>query len=171
MHLSSNFPGLHAFILEQFELPLTSIHGPSHWARVERIGQRLAQHSTADPVVLELFSLLHDSRRTNDGWDLEHGPEAAQAMVKWRGTHFDCSDDQFNLLQYAVQHHTTGRPTPMVTIGACWDSDRLDLMRVGIRPDPGYLSLPHSREPETLLWAINQSLQEMYPGTKEITRL
>lgn len=168
MQLSPSFPELHAFILEQFELPLSSIHGPSHWARVARIGQRLAKHSTADPVVLELFSLLHDARRKNDDWDLEHGPEAAEAMLKWRGKYFDCTDDQFKLLHHAVKHHTTGKPTPLVTIGACWDSDRLDLMRVGIRPDPRYLSLPHSRDPDTILWAINQSLQEMFPGMEEI---
>ncbi|GEM45044.1 hypothetical protein [Deinococcus cellulosilyticus] len=168
MQLSENFPDLHAFLLEQFQLPLSSIHGPAHWARVGRIGQRLAAHSTADPVVLELFSLLHDSRRKNDDWDLEHGPAAAKAMLKWRGQYFDCTDQQFEVLQYAVQHHTTGKPTDVVTIGACWDSDRLDLMRVGIRPDPKYLSLPHSREESTILWAINQSLQEMYPGMEEI---
>lgn len=163
MQLSLHFPELHRFILEQFELPLDSLHGPSHWARVGRIGQRLARHSTADPVVLELFSLFHDSRRKNDDWDLEHGPEAARFMVKLRGVHFDCTDLQFEQLQYAVQHHTTGKPTDHITIGACWDSDRLDLMRVGIRPDPAYLSLEHSREETTILWAIQQSLEEMDP--------
>jgi len=31
-------------------------------------------------------------------------------------------------------------------VGACWDADRFNLWRVGIEPDPRYLSTPAARD-------------------------
>ena len=39
-----------------------------------------------------------------------------------------------DLLGYAIRHHTGGKVSEDPTIGACWDSERLDLGRVGIIP-------------------------------------
>lgn len=48
---------------------------------------------------------------------------------------------------------STGDPT----IATCWDADRLDLLRVGIRPDPARLVTEAARDPEVLEWAMARS--------------
>ena len=72
---------LDTLVRNGFQLPLTSIHGPAHWARVRENGLRLATETGADRTVVELFALLHDSQRRSDGRDPGHGRRAADAKV------------------------------------------------------------------------------------------
>ena len=46
-----------------FALGSHSIHGPSHWRRVERNGLWLAERSSGDVFVVRLFAWFHDSCR------------------------------------------------------------------------------------------------------------
>ena len=39
---------------------------------------------------------------------------------------------------------------PDATIAVCWDSDRLNLWRIGVRPDPALLSTAPARRPEII---------------------
>jgi uncharacterized protein len=50
------------------------------------------------------------------------------------------------LLDFACTWHTDLAHHPDPSIGTCWDSDRLDLGRVGIIPDPAYMSTNMGRE-------------------------
>ena len=115
---------------------LGELHGVSHWERVERNGLLLAT-SECDVTVIRLFAYLHDSCRETDGYDLEHGPRAAQMMEELHDNLLkDLSDEQFSMLQQACHLHTTTHRTGNPTIDACFDADRLDLGRVNIKPDP-----------------------------------
>jgi uncharacterized protein len=49
------------------------------------------------------------------------------------------------LLGFACEEHTNGGVAPDPTVGACWDADRLNLWRVGIRPDPRLLTTGAAR--------------------------
>ena len=49
-----------------------SVHGPTHWARVEANGVKICRVIGADELVAILFALFHDSMRLNDGHDPEH---------------------------------------------------------------------------------------------------
>ena len=44
------------------------------------------------------------------------------------------------ILVNACEQHTDGTTTRDPEIGCCWDADRLNLWRVGIRPSSRYLS-------------------------------
>ncbi len=123
-----------------------SVHGPEHWRRVERNGLLLAGRTGADITVVRLFALFHDSRRENDGVDDDHGRRGAEYAASLRGKAFQLSDGQFELLRYACNHHTDGHRHDDPTIATCWDSDRLDLGRVGIVPCPTYMSTDFARE-------------------------
>lgn len=115
---------------------LGALHGVSHWERVERNGLMLASQG-CDLTVIRLFAYLHDSCRENDGYDEQHGPRAAKMIVGLRNTLLNgLTDHQFELLQTACYLHTTTHRTGDPTIDACFDADRLDLGRVGIKPDP-----------------------------------
>ena len=77
-------PILHA-ILEEYALPRGGPHGIAHWARVLENGIRLAAETGASVRVVQLFAILHDSRRLNEGWDPDHGPRAAAYAEDLRG--------------------------------------------------------------------------------------
>jgi uncharacterized protein len=49
--------------------------------------------------------------------------------------------------------HVEGEPA----LRACWDADRLDLGRVGIRPDPAYLCTNPARDPGTIAAALRRT--------------
>lgn len=123
-----------------------SVHGPDHWRRVERNGCVLAARTGANITVVRLFALFHDCRRKNDGWDPEHGRRGADFAADLRGELFDLADTEFELLRAACIDHTDGHHHADVTIGTCWDSDRLDLGRVGMIPDPQYMSTSFGAE-------------------------
>ena len=63
--------------MNRFELDRDGIHGVAHWGRVRANGFRLAQLTGANVYVVELFALIHDSCRIDDGHDPEHGLRAA----------------------------------------------------------------------------------------------
>jgi uncharacterized protein len=72
-----NIPAVLKAVLEDYALPLDGHHGVAHWARVLENGMRLAEETGANIEVVQLFAVLHDSRRLNESTDPEHGPRAA----------------------------------------------------------------------------------------------
>lgn len=123
-----------------------SVHGPDHWRRVERNACILAARTGANISVVRLFALFHDSRRENDGHDPHHGRRGAEFAARVRGSWFQLPDDEFELLHYACVWHTDGHHHDNTTIGTCWDADRLDLGRVGMIPDPDFMSTEFGAE-------------------------
>ncbi|EFK96850.1 conserved hypothetical protein [sediment metagenome] len=134
--ISVNFKGLWEAVISQFPLDINSIHGPRHWKQVEKNGLMLAQETGADETIIKLFSLFHDSRRENEHIDDGHGIRGAELAKSTKGIHFDLPDESFEMLIEACRNHTDGQPTSNITIATCWDADRLDLPRVGIKIDP-----------------------------------
>ena len=125
---------------------LGALHGIRHWDRVYENGQKLLTPDT-NPLVIGLFAYLHDSCRIDDGEDLYHGKRAADWIETLRGTYLkDVSNEEIELLQEACRLHTTKLKTGNPTIDACFDSDRLDLWRVGIIPDPARLATEKGKE-------------------------
>ncbi|HWG86125.1 MAG TPA: HD domain-containing protein [Deinococcales bacterium] len=152
---SIDWERLREHVIGQYPMRGThTIHGPDHWARVERIGLRLAESCGADRTVVRLFALFHDSRRENDHRDDGHGWRGARLAESLRGKLFELDDARMRLLVQACEGHTDGQVSQDDTIGACWDSDRLDLMRASIYPDARFLSTAPARRQETIEWAV-----------------
>jgi uncharacterized protein len=135
------------------------IHGAAHWARVRWNGLRLARHTGADPRVVELFAFLHDSQRWHDGGDRQHGPRAAEVAAALNGHLFHLETDALDLLVEACDGHTFGGTEAHPTVQTCWDADRLDLGRVGRRPDPARLCTDAARDPALRREAWARSLR------------
>ncbi len=123
-----------------------SVHGRDHWLRVERNACVLAARSGANITVVRLFALFHDSRRINDWTDTGHGKRGAELARELRGTLFEVSDEEFDLLHYACTWHTEGHHHDDPTIGTCWDADRLDIGRAGVSPDEAFMSTDFGAE-------------------------
>jgi uncharacterized protein len=132
--------GIREYVMSIFRCGVHSIHGPSHWQRVETFGLDIAKSSGADLMVVRLFALLHDSCRQDDGADLDHGPRAAEMLDRIVPTVFAIDPGRFDLLKEAIRLHTSGLITNDPTIGTCWDADRLDVGRVGMTPSHDYMS-------------------------------
>ncbi len=129
-------------------------HGEEHWKLVAVAGARLSRavaHDGLDPLVVFLFSLFHDSARlgdTEDPWHGERGARLAREMLEG-----EISEKQLDLLADAVEEHDRGKVSRDLTVGTCWDADRLCLWRVGKKPDPRLLSTQAARNPEIIEWA------------------
>jgi uncharacterized protein len=133
-------PGLIALIRSEFKIDWHGIHGANHWARVLHHGKSIGQIRKADQLVIELFGFLHDSCRLNDGRDPQHGQRAAEFAHGIHGDFYTLEPKQLDKLCHALKHHSEGDVSTDATIQTCWDSDRLDLGRVGIFPSPQFLS-------------------------------
>ena len=153
-------PELTKELRRQFALDWKGIHGASHWARVRANGLRLADASQARTDVIELFSFLHDSKRANDNYDPEHGERAAYYAESLRGILFELDDSGLDLLMTACEGHSNGLMKADITVQICWDADRLDLGRVGIRPDPDRLCTSAAKNTAMIEWAYARSIRE-----------
>jgi len=142
-------------ILDQYHLPPAGTHGVAHWARVVENGRLLAKHTCARLDVVELFAVLHDGRRCNEGWDDNHGLRGAELAGELRNKLFEIDDAGFELLQQACCRHTDGDTQADITIQTCWDADRLDLGRVGI--------IPLEKYPRVITWADERSRSNHIP--------
>jgi uncharacterized protein len=148
--MTLNIPAALRAVLEDYSLPLDGLHGVAHWARVLESGLRLAEETGADLEVVQLFTVLHDSKRINEHSDPDQGPRAAEFAAMLRGRVFELPDREFRLLHRACAGHTHEWTHPDVTIRTCWDADRLDLGRVGITPHPSRLCTEQAMQPETI---------------------
>ena len=156
--LTERPPATNAMLLDmvrRFQLDEYSPHGSEHWLRVLANGRILAPLTGADPVVVDLFALLHDVCRENEDHDPGHGPRAAALAAELRGLWFDLDDSQMALLTDSCTRHDRGETEADPTVQTCWDADRLDLGRVGIVPDPRRLCTNAARDVDL----ITQSLQ------------
>lgn len=143
---SSEYEFLWQLVSQQFHGGIDSIHGPSHWRRVEQAGLLLATRTGANTDVVRLFALFHDSKRLNDWTDEGHGARGADFASELRGKFFDLDDAAFSQLHYACVWHTDQDYTNDPTIGTCWDADRLDLGRVGSVPNPEFMCTEFGKE-------------------------
>jgi uncharacterized protein len=122
-------------VLAHATADVSSIHGLSHWRRVEGNGRLLAAREGCDPLTVVLFAYLHDFLRENDGSDPQHGPRAADFIEQhWAQVGVEVSADVLGELAFACRYHTSSNAPPSGEVALCWDADRLDLPRVGIEP-------------------------------------
>jgi len=147
------------FARREFRLDWDGIHGAPHWSRVRHNGLLLAEQTGANARVVEYFAFIHDLGRENDHHDPEHGIRAAAIAENIAGDLIDVSAHELQLLMDACCGHSDGHMVADVTVMTCWDADRLDLGRVGIRPDPDRLCNTFARHPEVLSAAYGRSVE------------
>ncbi len=141
-----DFPELWKKMIARFALGDWSLHGPNHWRNVERNGLQLCRLNGADEMVVRLFALFHDVERQNEGHDPDHGRRGAELVEQLHGRVFTVSDKQMQLLLEACRYHNDGLTSREVSIGTCWDADRMDLPRVGIVPQAEKMSTFHGKD-------------------------
>ncbi len=152
-----------AEILSGYTLPLMGTHGLPHWGRVLENGLKLAKQTGADTTVVSLFAVFHDARRLNEGTDPDHGKRGATLARRLR-SQLELTDRQFATLEHACIQHTDGITEGEPTVQTCWDADRLDLWRVGIRPHNPRLCTEAARDSITQEWSRARSVGGYLPA-------
>ncbi len=150
-------PQLIRFLRQHFALDWHGTHGASHWARVRQNGLLLARSMEVRTDVIELFAFLHDAEREDEYGDPDHGPRAAELVRLINGEHIHLDSSGMDLLREACIGHSTGNTKADPTVMVCWDADRLDLGRVGIRPEPQRLCTEVARSEEIIEWCYLKS--------------
>ena len=123
-------------IKQELQISPDSIHAESHWNQVAAFGEYIAKKEGLNSRLIRLFAYFHDSRRYNDSFDPKHGPRAAEYIKTFKLTELCINKKEREQLIFACRYHTYEEKTEDRDILACWDSDRLDLPRVGITVDP-----------------------------------
>jgi len=108
--------------------------------RVKENGLQIARRNGADETIVILFSMFHDAERWTDGHDPQHGQRAAKLVADLHGDLFQLNQESLELLCVACEYHHQGGTTDDLTIGTCWDADRMDLTRVQTVPDVRLMS-------------------------------
>jgi uncharacterized protein len=147
-------------ILKRYTLNPLGLHGVTHWARVLNNGLKLAEATGADPRIVTLFAMYHDAARETDFNDWGHGRRGAELAARHRGRYFDLNDADFALLQFACEWHTDRVHDANITVGTCWDADRLDLGRCGMEVDAEFLNTTAAKQPSLIAWATRHACQE-----------
>jgi uncharacterized protein len=146
-----------SIIKEQYRLNWDGTHGVIHWHRVYINGIKLSEQEGVNRRVLQLFSVFHDSQRRNEHWDRNHGKRGADLARELR-KFCPLEDAEFDILTTACSLHTNTLNHENITVQACFDSDRLDLGRVGHYPDHERLCTPMAKKQVTIEWAYHRSI-------------
>jgi uncharacterized protein len=150
------------YLARNFHLNHTGIHGYDHWLRVLHNGRLISEENGSNLKVVELFSLIHDSQRVNDQNDPKHGERAAIFAESLRTKWFNITDSEMQLLQDACILHSEGMTDNNITLQTCWDADRLDFGRTGLRPDPEKLCTNFAKRPLILEEAYQRSVVRLF---------
>ena len=145
------YPDLIELIQKEFKIDYYGDHGIEHWIRVYQNTQKLAKHYEIESEVFELFALLHDSKRHDEYEDRYHGVRAAGFTQKLlRNGMISLDHEDSERLLYACANHTKSDKTdPLyndLIVQICFDSDRLDIGRVGHDVDPKYLATEYAKK-------------------------
>lgn len=132
-----------------FSLDWEGHHGANHWARVRHHALSIARVRGAHLLVVELFAFLHDSQRHDEWRDPMHGERGAEYARSLQGKFYSLGAKPLSQLTHAIRYHSGGDTSTDATIQSCWDADRLDLGRVGIKPAPEFLSIEGAVHIET----------------------
>lgn len=148
-------PRLLVAIMGRFELGPHTDHGPAHWGRVAFHARAIAQAERVDPLIPILFAWIHDSCRKDEGRDALHGDRASDfaSRLRLRGL-LPLDPTELLLLQQALALHSDGHTDAPDVVKVCWDADRLDLGRVGIRPSPTLLCTESARDERRIAQAF-----------------
>lgn len=151
----------------QFRLDIHGVHGLPHWERVLKHGTAIAGvDKEVDIKVVNLFAVLHDSQRFDEDDDPFHGRRAADYMLSLVEDDILISISRVQMAElfWALRDHSRGVRVNHPTVQACWDADRLDLGRVGIKPEAKYLGSEYARRPDVIeaAWRESQNWLRAY---------
>lgn len=133
-------------------------HGKDHWLGVLRNGRDIAAATGANLRVVELFSVLHDSRRRNESQDLAQGFRAVGYARALRRNWLEADETGTTLLFKACLYHSGGMTEADLKVQACWDVDRLNVSRMDMRSIERYICNLYAKRFDVIDQAYRRSI-------------
>jgi len=124
----------------------TLAHGEEHWRRVATLGLNIAEANGADRLLVVLFAMFHDAMRFNLGKDDDHGMRGGFLAACMNAELLGLDEERLDKLDMVCRDHSIGSTSEDPTIGACWDADRVDLIRFDRAVEGIYMSTLAARE-------------------------
>lgn len=150
-------------ILINFRLDFYGVHGFPHWCRIIDNGLYLSKFYDIDMDIIISFVFFHDIERVFDEYDYQHGVRGGKFFMENKSL-LSITDKQAAIIFEASCGHTDIHHSDNLNIVACWDSDRHDLMRVGIQPQSPFLNLKKSKEIDFILDRSNPAKSNSIPN-------
>ena len=149
--LTNKYQDLILKIKKQFKIDFYGLHGIRHWKRVYENTQKLASYYKVQSEVFGFFALLHDCKRANEDIDKFHGKRASIFVKELlKSKEIVLNDEDAKSLIYACKNHThSDKKDPLykdIVVQICFDSDRLDIDRVGLEVDLKYLATDYAKK-------------------------
>lgn len=140
---------IQSYAIKKFQLNPFGIHGLKHWHGVQAFGRAIlkgdGRDSSENLLLVDLFGLLHDVARLEDGSDPDHGVRAG-VLVRRLDKLERVSWEIVEILARACETHVGGKQPENYIVGVCWDADRLDLSRFHWDIDQGLISTMTGRQ-------------------------
>lgn len=136
------WPELIREVVAQAPLSDSPIHGEKHWMSVAKTAFLISDLTGyADKASLLGFALFHDSRRFYDQADPDHGLRAGVYAEQHEGLLQVMGHDKRNDIAEACSSHNWPDTSQDTFTGICLDADRINLIRLGRRINPSYMSI------------------------------
>lgn len=153
--------------------PLRSshIHGEEHWRAVALTGLVLskAERRISTSVILA-FAICHDSRRIDESFDEDHGIRAAQELRANKGVLSFLGEQSAQQVITAcdIHSHAQSAINEDISVRACLDSDRFNLLRLGFSLKPARFSLKYHGDNFKRMSELCREIIESPPSWPEI---
>lgn len=138
------------------------IHGFEHWVRVIENGIDISNNIGTSRRIAVIFGFFHDIERLHDGDDPLHGLRGGKLLEHYRDD-LKLTDEDFKNAYLACEGHNYKKNTENKEVGACWDSDRLDLFRDNLVPRAEFMNSDYTRSAYTILEAMGRSQRLHFP--------
>ncbi len=129
-------------------------YGDRHWRATALTGLHLTELTPgADAEGVVMFACLFDVMREGDGPDRAHAARAADLFLELVAEGLDGfppDSPRSEAMEYAIRFHEAGLITDDVVVGVCWDADRLQAFRLGVRPKLHSLSTRAAKDPSSM---------------------
>lgn len=144
-------------IIKEYELDIyKGIHGIDHWSRVLINGLKIAENNNANKNIIIAFSFFHDVRRVRECGDPEHGLRGAKYIQTFKYK-INLNKEELEKTMIACEGHSSIIHHEDIDIATCWDADRLDLYRVGVKPDSEFLNTEFAQDKNNICDATKRS--------------
>lgn len=111
--------GLFDHLVASHGLGHRGFHGKDHWLRVLHNGRELAAATGGNLHFVDLFALLHDSKREDEDHEPDHGRRAAEYVRTLQGLWFSLENAELELLCHACALHSDGFTQEESTVQEC----------------------------------------------------
>lgn len=153
---------LEKHLVKQFKAGSYSPHAYPHWQRVYMNAKELCDFYGVSPNIAKYFAIFHDAARENDMRNEHHGYDATLLADTVRSK-IHLNKTEYEILKYTIENHTTAMPdshenAELIT-KICWDSDRLDLVRLSIDVSDEYLFTDFAKTPYMKQFAADNFIE------------